>query len=100
MSDVEVKSVVDGSLNEDRVPSSTRIYRAEQAKNEQIPLFFLLLLPSGDAAGKRPLLHRIFFSVFSNPQCVNNPPVPSGAAQGAHYPAGTRGDIQAVTDSQ
>ena len=23
--------------------------------------------------------------------------VPSGAAQGAHYPVGTRGDIQAVT---
>ena len=43
---------------------------------------------------------RIFFSVFSNPPArgVYNPPaVPSGAAQGAHYPAGTRGDIQAVT---
>ena len=25
------------------------------------------------------------------------PAVPSGAAHGAHYPAGTRGDIQAVT---
>ena len=25
--------------------------------------------------------------------------MPSGAAQGAHYPAGTRGDIQAFTDS-
>ena len=24
-------------------------------------------------------------------------PRPSGAAKGAHYPAGTRGDIQAVT---
>ena len=28
------------------------------------------------------------------------PAVPSGAAQGAHYPAGTRGDIQAVTLAQ
>ena len=55
--------------------------------------------PSGHVAGKRPLLHGIFFPVFSNPPGVYNPPaVPSGAAQGAHYPAGTRGDIQAVTD--
>ena len=51
--------------------------------------------PSGHAAGKRPLQHGIFFSVFSNPQGVyKQPAVPSGAA---HYPAGTRGDIQAVT---
>ena len=53
--------------------------------------------PSGLAAGKRPLLHGIFFfSLFSNPPGVYKPPaVPSGAAQGAHYPAGTvtRGDI-------
>ena len=37
------------------------------------------------------------------PQGIYKPPaVPSGAAhcaQGAHYPAGTRGDIQAVTQS-
>ena len=43
--------------------------------------------------------HWIFFSVFSNPPGVYNPPaVPSGAAQGAHHPlaAGTRGEIQAA----
>ena len=43
------------------------------------------------AAGKRPAAgarHR------------KPPAVPSGAAQGAHYPAGTRGDIQAVTLQQ
>ena len=28
------------------------------------------------------------------------PAVPSGAAPGAHYPTGTRGDIQAVTNQQ
>ena len=34
------------------------------------------------------------------PAGVYNPPaVPSGAAQGAHYPEGTRGNIQAVTVS-
>ena len=51
---------------------------------------------SGHAAGKRPLLHGIYFLlVFSNPPGVYKPPaVPSGAAQGAHYPAE---DIQAVT---
>ena len=33
----------------------------------------------------------------TRPAGVYNPPaVPSGAAQGAHYPAGTRGEIQAV----
>ena len=54
--------------------------------------------PSCHPAGKRPLLHWIFFSLSSNPPGVyNQPVVPSGAAQGAHYPAGTRGDIQAVT---
>ena len=31
------------------------------------------------------------------PGVYKPPAVPSGAAQGAHYPAGTRGDIQAVT---
>ena len=36
-------------------------------------------------------------SLFSNtPGVYKLPAVPSGAAQGAHYPAGTRGDIQAV----
>ena len=56
--------------------------------------------PSCHAAGKLPLpvLHGIFFPFFSNPPGVYKPPaVPSGAAQAAHYPAGTRGDIQAVT---
>ena len=54
--------------------------------------------PSSHAAGKRPLLHGIFFLLFSNPPGVCKPPaVPSGASQGAHYPADTRGDIQAVT---
>ena len=52
----------------------------------------------------------MFFSVFSNAEdhrdvvtsrLVYKPPaVPSGAAQGAHDPAGTRGDIQAVTVTQ
>ena len=32
MSDVEVKSEVDGGVNEDKVPSSIRIWRAERAK--------------------------------------------------------------------
>ncbi len=41
-SGVEVESEVDGSVGEDRVPSSTRIWRAERAKNEQIPLFYPL----------------------------------------------------------
>ena len=52
--------------------------------------------PSGHAAGKRPLLH----GIFSKPPGMYKPPaLPSGAAQDAHYPAGTRGDhdIQAVT---
>ena len=36
-------------------------------------------------------------SLISNTPGVYKPPaVPSGAAQGAHYPAGTRGDIPAV----
>ena len=38
------------------------------------------------------------FLYYRNPLGLYNPPsVPSGAAQWAHYPAGTRGDIQAVT---
>ena len=59
--------------------------------------------PSGYyAAGKQPLalLHGIFFLIFSKTPGVYKPPaVPSGSAQGAHYPAGTRRDIQAVTGS-
>ena len=40
----------------------------------------------------------ILLFVFSNPPGVHNQPaVPSGEAQGAHHPVGTRGDIQAVT---
>ena len=31
------------------------------------------------------------------PGVYNPPAVPLGAAQGTYYPAGTRGDIQAVT---
>ena len=57
--------------------------------------------PSGHAAGKRPLLHGIFFLLFSNPPGLYKPPaVPSGAAPGAHYPAGPREDIQAVTEKE
>ena len=49
--------------------------------------------PSCHAAGKRPLLHGIFFSVFSNQHGVHNPPaVPSGAAQG-HTTQLARGEI-------
>ena len=50
--------------------------------------------PSCHAAGKQPLLHQVFFAVFWN--VIHPATRPSGAAQGAHYPAGTRGDIQAV----
>ena len=65
--DVEVKGEVDGSVSEDRVPSSTRIWRSEQAKKmnkspcSEVPA---AQWPSGNVAGKLPLLHRIF-SVFS-----------------------------------
>ena len=50
--------------------------------------------PSDHAAGKRPLLHGIFFLFFSNLPGVYKPPaVPLGAAQGAHYQAGTAGGL-------
>ena len=40
-------------------------------------------------------------TVFSNPPGVYNPPaVPSDVAQGAHYPAGARREIQAVTQQK
>ena len=39
----------------------------------------------------------LLFCILEPAGVYNPQAVPSGAAQGAHYPAGTRGDIQAVT---
>ena len=66
-----------------------------ERKNEQIPCSpsqASRCWPSGHAAGGETAiarrLHGIFF-LFSNPPGVYKlPAVPSGAAQGAHYPAG------------
>ena len=54
--DVDEVCAMMGSVDKDRVPSSTRIWRAERAKNEQFPLFYPLPL-GGAAAGRRPVLH-------------------------------------------
>ena len=69
-------------------------------KNEQIPLFFPLQ-PGGYAAGNQP--YATLDIVFSIPELAEifiRLGAPSGAAQGARHPAGTRGDIQAVTRSE
>ena len=107
MSDVELKSKVDGSVNEDRVPSSTRIWRSDRSKKRTNPL----VLPAAGLAAMQwgnsycymesSLLYSraSLGSVFSSPAWAvfssqpNPPAVPSGAALLAHYPAGTRGDV-------
>ena len=76
--------------------------RLDLKKNEQVPLFFPLR-PSDPAAGTSPLLTPKVLLFILRPlagdQVISG--MPSGAAQAreARYQAGTRGDIQAVTDS-
>ena len=60
MLDVELKSKVDGSVNEDRIPASA------SKKMNKSPCS-ARCWPSCHAAGKRLLLHGIFSSVLSNP---------------------------------
>ena len=90
---------MDRSKNEDRVPSSTRIWQAERAKKCTNSL-----VPPG--AAWRPCSGEIVIAyiegivVYSSAARDYIPAaVPSGADQEARYPAGTLGDIQAVTAS-
>ena len=92
-------------------PQSRRTHRAGPAtdrqapgarKNEKIPLFFPGPGAAGLAAMQRGNGHCYMESSFRRPGVYKPPamPSPAGAAQGAHYPAGTRGDIihiEAVT---
>ena len=98
MSDVELKREVDGSVNEGRVPSSTKIWLAERAKNWTDPL---VLPAAGLAAMQRGNGHYYIksSSLYSRTSLgyITRRPCPRVLPRGAHNPAGTRGDIQAVT---
>jgi hypothetical protein len=48
-----------GSVDKDRIPSSTRIWPAEQAKNKRFPLFYPLPLRLGGAAAGRVTVHSL-----------------------------------------
>ena len=87
---------MDGSVNEDRVPSSTRISseswgEQSERKNEQIPLFFPLRR-SGPAAGTSPpsLTSKVLLFILPTESAARDyilpvAAVPSGAAQARRH---------------
>ena len=96
MSDVKARSEVNGSANEDRVPSSTRIWGAERERKEQILLFLPLPLVPLACSGDIAIAYIEGIVIYSSAARDYKPAaVPLDAAQEARYPAGTLGDIPA-----
>ena len=89
-----------GSVRPDRVPSSTEHgEQSEKEKKNKSPCSSHCGLAALQR-GHRHRLHRRYCCLFFGRSGLDDyilAAVPSGAAQEARYPAGTLGDIQAVT---
>jgi hypothetical protein len=89
-----------GSVREDRVPSSIRIWRAERAKKmNKTPCSTRCCIAALQLVFSH-LLHYEGILLYSQASAALDyipAAVPSGAVQEARCPAGTLGDIQAVT---